>query len=212
MAKLNNNLNNLANHLSRSTTKGAPATPAESVAKSEIQVGTAGSQKLPRLGDTKTMSFSAKVNAAAINFSKPSASSTAASSNGNPWMNLLKQTASGGIASALGGSLGGVGGLGSIVAGFVSLFSGGKGAPPPLVQFQMPASQEKSVSVGPVSGSVNQSSSSGSTAGSAPTQGVPGNGSQPHDQPLQYQSSQIASAVKLALLNSSSLNDVIAEI
>jgi hypothetical protein len=69
----------------------------------------------------------------------------------------------------------------------VNLFGGGgKSAPPPLVQFQLPDSQSQTIYI-----SSNTRSNT---------------------EPAQYQSAQIADAVKKALLNSSSLNDVIAEI
>jgi hypothetical protein len=86
--------------------------------------------------------------------------------------------------------LGSITGLGSIVSSIASLFGGAKKATAPLQEFHLPAGQNLSISVG-------TSGASGATANS---------------QSLQDQSTQIAQAVKTALLHSSSLNDVIAEI
>ncbi len=90
----------------------------------------------------------------------------------------------------------------------MSLFGGGsKTSPPPLVEFKLPNSVSQTV----------YASSKGNTAyqgNSVETQSTSiASGNQaPSSQPLQYQSAAIAQAVKTALLNSSSLNDVIAEI
>jgi len=57
-----------------------------------------------------------------------------------------------------------------------------------------------------------QWSESGTSAHSSSSKGIYASGQEPNVQSLQYQSSQIAQAVKQALLHSSSLSDVIAEI
>jgi hypothetical protein len=105
---------------------------------------------------------------------------------------LLEQAASGGLASAFGGSfgLGSITGLGSIISGIASLFGGGKKTLAPLQEFHLPAAQNQTMSVG-----ANGESGTNVTS-----------------QSLQDHSAQIAQAVKTALLHSSSLNDVIAEI
>jgi hypothetical protein len=156
-----------------------------------------------------------------IQFGKPSQSSSkAASSSGSEWTNLLKQTASGGIASALSGGFGGIGGIGSLISGIVNLFGAGSGktTPPPLVEFQVPNSQQQTVYVSSKASSVYQGNAVQAN-GPATGAGVYGktgqrqtSGSSPNAEWVQEQSSQIAQAVKNALLNSSSLNDVIAEI
>lgn len=74
---------------------------------------------------------------------------------------------------------------------------------PPLVQYQAPVSQDRVSYIG--SGGRSSVSTSADASSSMP-------GGQPAASPYQYQSTQIAQAVKQALLNSSSLNDVIAEI
>jgi hypothetical protein len=161
-----------------------------------------GGDRSRSLGDTKLVPH-------AIQFGKPSQSgsgSATGSSSAGEWTNLLKMTASGGIASALSGGLGGIGGIGSLISGIVHLFGGGsKNAPPSLVEFHIPDSQQQTASV--------------SSKGSSPGLGMYRNagqmetsGSAPNAEWIQEQSNQIAQAVKNALLNSSSLNDVIAEI
>jgi hypothetical protein len=100
--------------------------------------------------------------------------------------------------------------LGSVISGFVSLFGGGKSAPPPLVQFQEPAAQDLiSYVVSKNQSSVSAASSRTAVSNSGTTNTT---GAQQTTATYQYQSTQIAQAVKQALLNSNSLNDVIAEI
>jgi hypothetical protein len=173
-------------------------------------------------GDTKQNSITGNITLHAIQFGKPSESSSKTSStSGGEWTNLLKQTASGGITSALSGGLGSIGGLGSVISGIVNLFGGGGGKKtlPPLVDFQLPSSQEQTVYVGSKGSSVYQGNVAPGASGPAPGVGLYSNagqlqtgGSPPNAQWIQEQSGQIAEAVKNALLNSSSLNDVIGEI
>jgi hypothetical protein len=160
------------------------------------------------LGITGVSSITASALSAGLNFGKPSNSRSSSSTSGSSYLSsFLQQAATGGVASALGGSLGGLTGIGSLVAGFVSLFSGEKATLPPLVQFQAPLSQDQISYVGART-TVNAPSNSKSTDST----GVSGSANQPSATPYRYQSDQIAQAVKQALLNSSSLNDVIAEL
>ena len=179
-------------------------------------------EKTPQPGrssDIRALSVSQMAKSSSINFGTPSNTRTATSSTGSEWTNLLTQTASGGVASALSGGLGGIGGLGSIISGIVSLFGGGGGKknPPPLVEFQLPASVDQTVylhsgsSTVYAGNSVEQANTPSATEGIYTT-GTQGSESVSSGQSFQYQSTQIAAAVKNALLNSSSLNDVIAEI
>jgi hypothetical protein len=164
-----------------------------------------------RSRDTSLSSLTGKINATGLRFGSPSSSATAtSSSSGSQWTNLLTQTARGGVSSALGGGLKDIGGIASIVSGFIGLFGGGKSAPPPLVRFEAPASQNQTAFVGSTTGPARWLDSG--AAHSASSKGIYATGSESNVQSLQYQSSQIAQAVKQALLNSSSLNDVIAEI
>jgi hypothetical protein len=167
-----------------------------------------GSEKLvkpPRSSEVRTSPLSAKSVPTGIKFGSPSNSKTSATSqSGSIWGNLLKQTVSGGgVSSAFSGGLGSIAGLGGLISGIASLFGGGGGNStlPPLVDFQLPTSQTQTVYV--------------SSQANSPYQGspvLPASNSASTGQPFQYQSAQIAQAVKNALLNSSSLNDVIAEI
>ncbi|MGI9073051.1 MAG: hypothetical protein ACR2JB_17490 [Bryobacteraceae bacterium] len=157
-----------------------------------------------------------------IQFGRPSQStSKPSSSSGSEWTNLLKHTASGGLASALSGGLGSIGGISSLITGIVHLFGGGskKKTPPPLIEFHLAASQQRTLSVSSKGNSVHQGSVAEVTSVGAPGAGIYGNagqlhtsGSSPSTQWIQEQSGQIAEAVKNALLNSSSLNDVIGEL
>ncbi len=164
-----------------------------------------------RSRDTTLSSLTGKINATGLRFGGSSSSGTSASSaSGSQWINLLKQTARGGVSSALGGGLKDIGGIASIVSGFIGLFGGGKSAPPPLVHFEAPSSQNQTAFVGSTTGPAKWVDS-GATHSSS-SKGIYASSSESNVQSLQYQSSQIAQAVKHALLNSSSLNDVIAEI
>jgi len=172
---------------------------------------TAGSFRPGRLRDVSFASLTGKMASSGLRFGGSSSLGTTSSGNGSQWTNLLKQTAKGGVSSALGGGLKDVGGIASIVSGFLSLFRGGKEAPPPLVHFEAPAPQNRTVFLGAATGPA-QWSESGTSAHSNSSKGIYASGQEPNVQSLQYQSSQIAQAVKQALLHSSSLSDVIAEI
>ena len=172
---------------------------------------TAGSFRAGRLRDVSFASLTGKMASSGLRFGGSSSLGTTSSGNGSQWTNLLKQTAKGGVSSALGGGLKDVGGIASIVSGFLSLFRGGKEAPPPLVHFEAPAPQNRTVFMGAAMGPA-QWSESGTSAHSNSSKGIYASGQEPNVQSLQYQSSQIAQAVKQALLHSSSLSDVIAEI
>jgi hypothetical protein len=185
----------------------------------------AASEKAPNIRasrDTKQSSIAGSVAFHSIQFGRPSQSSSKASStSGSEWTSLLKQTGSGGIASAFSGGLTGIGGLGSLISGIVGLFGGGGGnkTPAPLMEFQLPSSQEQTVYVGSKGRSLYQSNVPESASVPPPGAAIYSNagqlqtsGSSPNAQWIQEQSSHIAEAVKSALLNSSSLNDVIGEL
>ncbi len=198
------------NNLPGSTKPRPPNTllmPVSGVTETTPQAG--------RSSDARTLSVAETIKSASINFGTPSSTRTTASQSGSEWTNLLKQTASGGIASALSGGLGSIGGLGSLISGIVSLFGGGKKTAAPLVEFQLPASVDQTVYLNSggktvYPGNSVEPSTAPNAGGGTYTTGE--QGSESRGQALQYQSTQIAAAVKNALLNSSSLNDVIAEI
>ncbi len=167
----------------------------------------------PALTDLKSQSLSMVGNSkAGMKFGSPSSNRAAGSQGTTEWSNLLKQTASGGLSSAFGGGLmSAIGGIGGLVSSIAGLFGGSKKAQAPLTLFQVPESQAHTVfasAKSTVAGSANISS--GGLAASSQTSSSTGQTGQ--SQNFQYQSTEIAQAVKQALLNSSSLNDVIAEI
>src|SRR5262245_61965832 len=116
-----------------------PLLPSSKITKLSklVQPDSGSSTALPRLtalgGTTRSSSFSAKPIGTALSFGKPSSARFSTSSSGNILTGLLKQTASGGIASALGGGLSSFLGLSGLISGFASLFGGGKNELPPLV-------------------------------------------------------------------------------
>jgi hypothetical protein len=185
----------------------------------QAQPKSSRSTKPPSLGDAKTSSFSAKVASTGINFGSPSNNRQGTQQSSSLLGNLLKQTASGGIASVFSGGFASITGIGGLISGIASLFGGGKSTPPPLVEFQLPNPQSQTVYVSSngstaLQGNAVESSGTGTTGtGIYPKPGSPGiSAAGASSQSFQYQSTQIAQAVKTALLNSSSLNDVIAEI
>ena len=219
MAKRTNNSSNLLRDLSRITINGQTITQTTTRPSSRGQSSNSSEKLLrPSAGteETRTSSMSATENPTGINFGKPASSGSTSAASGSTWTGLLKQAASGGAASLLGGGISSIFGLGDVISGIASLFGGGKSTPPPLVQFTLPSSQVETAYV--------------STKGAATYQGAPtlsqkpptvsvggysGGATKPQNPPSQspaYQNAQIVQAVKNALLNSSSLNDVIAEI
>jgi hypothetical protein len=172
-------------------------------------------------GDARASAMSAKTVATGIKFGAPSSNKTSTSQSGSEWTNLLTKTASGGAASAFGGGgLGSIAGLGGLIAGIASLFGGGGGktSPPQLVEFQLPSSQTQTVYVNSTGSSTYQGAvtqQAGPSKASGPmymSSATPQTSNLGINQSFQYHSTQIAQAVKTALLNSSSLNDVIADI
>lgn len=208
MAKSKNNLAGLIKQASRVKRPSASNSFAPTDLVNGEQESDAKTSRIGNAGDTKTISISGNSLAKSIKFGSPSSTSIAASKTGSGWTNLLKQTASGGISSVLGGGLGSIGGLGSLVSGILSLFDGrGKKALPALVEFQLPASQDQTLYVN-ANGNTSSQGGAGTAGATTPTAGS----SASSIQAAQIQSAQIVQAVKIALLNSSSLNDVIAEI
>jgi hypothetical protein len=154
-------------------------------------------------------------NSQGINFGLPSNRKALLqpTSAGTDWAQLASKVASGGAASALSGGSGSSGtsalsklGLGPVVSGILGLF--GKGstkALPPLQLFQLPSAMNQTAHV---------NSSPAPRAGSGSN-----NGSTVHvhvqaidSQSFMSRSSDIAKAVKSAMLNSHSLNDVVSEL
>lgn len=142
-----------------------------------------------------------------INFGKPpgNATLTPSSSSSGGWQKYASQLASGGAASVLTGSFGagsfGGFGLGPLVSGILGLFGNKQKSPPALQPFSLPGASNRTVHLG-----------SGSSSASAPSQVVHVQAPSMDSQWFMDHSNEIASAVKSAMLNSHSLNDVVSEI
>ena len=151
-----------------------------------------------------------------IQFGGPSSSGTKASSGSSSLgalQSVVRQGTSGGLGGLLQSGLGSFGGLGSVVTTLFHIFGGGgKSTPPPLVRFQLPSAQEQTAYIGSSGKSVYVGNvvENGNSQSRSTTQGANGQSVGGHSQ--QYQSGEIAQAVKTALLTSSTLNDVISEI
>ena len=170
------------------------------VANIVVRSAKPGTQK-----DSRALSLGSQVSHKGIQFGSPSSKTSGSSQGKTEWSSLLKQTTSGGLASAFGGGLlDFAGGIGGLIGSITHLFGGGAKEAAPLVQYQLPSTRDQSVSFASQS-SVGKSASTGAIYGS--TQPVK---SSVQTSPAQTQ--QITQAVKQALLTSSSLNDVIAEI
>ena len=206
MKKSNNSLNSLMKQLGQSGNRAQSLTD---LTRAVTLPGSRSSRPAGSKDQTRT-SISGPKLATGIDFGRAPVTKTSAST-GTDWKGLINQAASGGIASAFGGGslLSNFTGLGSLVSGITSLFGGGKKTLPPLVGFQLPASQNETLYVGKQTtaysgvAEVGVSQQQGNGSYQAPSSGA---------QTTQDQSMQIAQAVKTALLHSSSLNDVIAEI
>jgi hypothetical protein len=165
---------------------------------SRSQSSRSGSTRLPAIRESRSDTWGNTAKAHAIQFGRPSTSRSTTSTSSNGWDHLLSQGARSGLSSLFGGSiLQGVGGLGGIVSGLFGLFGTKKKSPPPLTLFSLPSTHNEYVSF-----------SSGGTAQASKGPIYTAT----HANTLQYHSAEIAQAVKHALLTSSSLNDVIAEL
>ena len=213
MARSKDNLSKLAKNLSRNPTD-LIGNPLSGSSERPVHIGSAG--------DAKRISAGIEDTPKGIQFGKPSQSNSKASaSSGSEWTSLVRQTASGGIASAFTGGFGGIGGIGSLISSIVNLFGGGgsKNTLPPLTEFVLPSSNQQTVYVSSrgtatFQGSVTKASEFNGTGGGIynNAEHMQTSDSLSSSQWIQEQSGQIAQAVKTALLQSSSLRDVIAEI
>lgn len=209
MSNNSDSLTSLLKQLSLPKVGGVGISQLLSPGNSLSQSQSASSAKPPSLGDTKTSSIGVKDTATGIQFGSPSNSRTPASQSSMSVSSLLTQAASGGVSSALSGGLG-IAGLGGLVTGLLGLFGGSKTALPPLVRFELPTTQQATVYTSRTGNTTYDGTSVVQTNPPASQTGIYATGN--NSGSLQYQSSDVAQAVKTALLNSSSLNDVIAEI
>ena len=172
-------------------------TPADLVTQTHTAVQKA--TKVSAVTDLKRLSNSSMPTVKGIQFGSPSnagVKSRSSSSASNEWTSLIK-TATSGVTSLIGGNFL-ESGINSLISGLTSLFDGGGKSEVPLVRFALPDSQQQTMFVtsGGLSASVNSREASQNTPAQGPV----------------YKQSEIVQAVKNALLTSSSLNDVIAEI
>ena len=218
------NSNNLSGLL-RSSTKVNGQSVSKLLGATNLVAGSSGqsssvsSSRLPSSsqGGLKASSSTAKTPSLGIMFGNAPSSALKSNSSGSQWTDLLKQATSGnGLASAFTGGFGGLGGIGSLVSGVMNLFGGGKKNPPALTPFQLPESQQRSASIGAQSSSTGVGLSMGSSAQATGVYGTPSNvqNASPgvNSQWFIDNSNNIAQAVKTAMLNSSSLNDVVSEV
>lgn len=142
-----------------------------------------------------------------INFGRPpsSATATSASSTSGGWQKYASQVGSGGAASLLTGSYGtssfGGFGLSPIISGILGLLGGKQESPPVLQAFSLPSASNQTVHL-----------AAGGSSASGPSHVVHVHVQAMDSQSFMDRSNEIASAVKSAMLNSHSLNDVVSEI
>jgi hypothetical protein len=214
VSRSKNNLNGLISQLSRGkqgskagTSLLLPSSPSSPKVSSKAAKLSPGSDS-----NVRSRSLTAK-SLNPIQFGKPSHSSASSSSSSSSDLNkLLKSTTGSALSSLTGGGslLGGLFGLGSVGSLFGSLFGGsGTAKLPPLTTFALPQAQAEMISIGGGANSMDGPTSRPPTSGTyaTPTAQVV---AVPSSAPVNQ--TYIAQAVKLALLNSSSLNDVINEV
>ena len=165
----------------------------------------------------KTLAEGSEAKVANIRFGTPSSNVTSTSSSGSTWEGLLSSTLSGGLSSVLGGGLGSIAGLGGLISSITSLFGGSSNAaPPPLALFSLPDSIQQtsyvsSKSSSDVSASGRSSASAAKGSAIYTSTGLTTNTTS-SSASSRANNAGIAQAVKSALLSSSTLGDVIAEL
>lgn len=213
MAKSNNSLSSLF--------RSKPPTDLIGSSQGKTETNRA-TDKIPSPSDTRALSLTFKDTSTGIKFGSPS-NPNSGHASGSQWTKLLEQTASGGAASAVTGStgLGALGGIGSVVSSIFKLFGGGGSSAktlPPLVEFNLPNPLAQTVYVSSTGSTRYDGTSVETPLKPQASTGIYTNSGQittpssSSSSTPANQSTQIAQAVKNALLTSSSLNDVIAEI
>ncbi len=234
MSKSKNNLTSLGNFLSqgRSGRKTGSLPPSGSSAGSPEVMTTTTKLSLGSNSSLRSQSLNQKADQS-IEFGKPSSNRTSTTTAPSDLSSLLKMTESSGLSSLLGGGglLGGLTGLGSLGSLISGLFGGSSAkALPPLPLFTLPQATSETYSVksqvGTSSGAGRSQAGSGIYAApesvtpaaasiytvpagfyNAPSNMKPAATTTPASSP-----NRVVQAVKIALLNSSSLNDVINEL
>ncbi len=129
-----------------------------------------------------------------VNFGRASRAATKSPATSSTFSKLLSASTPGGLGGAVSQAAGFGGGIASLISGLTSLFGGSKNAPPALAAYQLPTAQSQTISAGSI---LAIPGVYGGPAGPAFTDN---------------QAHHIVQSVKNALLNSSALNDVIAEL
>ena len=224
MSSSNSNLSSLVRQFSGSTKNTTEVTRLVSATALSSQNPSAGESApgIPKANDSRANSIAGEKAPQGIKFGSPSSSSSGSSNSGSTLTSLLSQAGQGGIGGVLSGSLGlgGVTGIAGVVSSLINLFGGsGKKTLPPLVEFQLPSSQQETVYLSSKGTTLYQGIAVQSVASANSNQGTASQTQQPQVSAgsndaewIKNQSSEIAQAVRGALLTSSSLGDVIAEI
>jgi hypothetical protein len=198
VSKSKNNLTGLLNQVSRSKSGRKSSSPEINTTTKRLSASGAG--------DLRSLSSTAR-SPVGMQFGKAHHSSGTSSTAASDLTKLVNKTASSGLSSLLGGNgvLGGLFGLGTVGSLLGSLFGGKSStAPAPPAGFALPQARTESFSRGVAGAKVSNGTSGIYTSTVAHGTGTPAGNVVSQD--------QIAQAVRVALLNSSSLNDVINEI
>lgn len=213
-----NNVNSLLSQLSQSKKTrliGGNTTITNLVVPLSFGSSSSKSSALGRLSDIRAFTINGAAEAKGIQFGGPSSTRTSSPTTQSGWSNVLTQVATNGAANTFRSALGSIGGLGSLISGIFHMFSGGnsKASLPPLVRFQLPSSQTETAYIGSQSRTVLAGAGTQQSIRSTtqPIYAPAGTQKSATSSPV-YDTAAITQAVKQALLNSSSLNDVIAEI
>jgi hypothetical protein len=165
----------------------------------------------------KSLSVGSTPKLQSISFGKPSSaasSGSTASSGGNGWNSLLSNTLSGGGSSLLNNGISGFLGIGGLISDIAGLFGGSsKSAVQPLTLFSLSDQLQMTSYVN----GTNADSLRGASASGQPSSSGIYSSSQPSGNATRrgnpvVDSTAVAQAVKSALLTSSTLADVIADI
>ncbi|MBV9269067.1 MAG: hypothetical protein JO061_23050 [Acidobacteriaceae bacterium] len=200
MAKSKNDLSTLVRKLSRPGSNNSSKLLQQSPQSASVGKDTS----------LRSQSMTAAVNAKGLSFGHTSHAATTTQQHGSELTNFLQSAAVSGVSGALSGalSLGSFGGLGTLISGIASLFGGGSKSTPALLEFTLPDSVNSTVRVngarqqttGTVTGSKAVPLSTAASVGVQSTSFIQSN------------NQQVAQAVRTALLQSSSLSDVINEL
>ena len=186
--KVNNRVSNSKNEI-LSVPGGGPSTET-------------GRTRISPSNDLRRLSDFRRVTTAAIKFGASSGSPhTSSARSGSNWTNLMARTGSGSLSNVLGGGLLGAG-LESLFSGIVDLFGSTSNTPLPLTKFSLPSSQQQTLEL----------SSGGSPASRSDNLATATKASSLSSFATNTNQAVIVSAVKNALLTSSSLNDIIGEL